>query len=124
MTPFDETDVAAAPEVATAIPAPTSIAALRRRVEQDPDLSATRRRDLLSALSSYARHLGLDPERDPPSFGAQRAGLERFSPAAAGISDKTWRTVCAGVSFVFRRYGVPTRYRSSPADLAPAWRAL
>ncbi len=101
-----------------------TIAELRQRVEADPKLDPVQKRDRHSALNSYAKHLGLDPERDPVTFYANRLRLQKFAPAAHGIQDKTWQNVLSNVTTVFREHGIRVRVRPCLRDLRPTWRAL
>ncbi len=101
-----------------------TVSELRQRVETDPNLDPTQKRDRRSALNSYATHLGLAPERDPATFYPNRSRLQKFVPAAHGIEKKTWGTILSNVTAVFRSYGIPVRIRPCPRDLLPAWRAM
>src|SRR6266478_1680879 len=99
-------------------------AAVTERVGTDPILGERRKRELLSALSSYAKYLNIDPEHGDPTFAANRTKIERFAPASADIGDKRWSNILSDVTVTFRRYGVAVRLRPLPGNLSPEWRAL
>src|SRR6266851_54473 len=104
--------------------ATVSIVLLRERVKADPELGERRKRELLSALSSYARYLNIDPEHGDPTFAVNRTKIERFAPASADIGQRRWSNILSDVTVTFRRYGIPVRLRPLPSNLSPEWRAL
>ena len=57
------------------------------------DLSETRRRDLRSAVNRVAALLGDAPERIPLVMPSISAKLAKLSPAAAGVSTKTFHNL-------------------------------
>src|SRR6266478_6580018 len=119
MAPFDN----AADSVGIQVPT-VSIALLRDRVKSDPILGERRKRELLSALSSYAKYINIDPEHGDPTFAANRTKIERFAPASADIGARRWSNILSDTTVTFRRYGVAVRLRPLPGNLSPEWRAL
>jgi hypothetical protein len=103
---------------------PVTIALLRERVKTDLTLGERRRREFLTALSSYAKYLHIDPEHGDPTFAANRTKIERFAPASADIGQRRWGNILSDVTMVFRRYGIPVRLRPLPGNLSAEWRAL
>jgi hypothetical protein len=119
MAPFDSAADSVSSQTAT-----LTIALLRERVETNPELGERRKREFRTGLSSYAKHLNIDPEYGDPTFTANRTKIRHFSPASAGIGERRWGNILSDVTVVFRRYGIPVRLRPVPGDLSPQWRAL
>ena len=117
--PLDSTADSVSIQAAT-----VSIALLRERVRTDPTLGERRKRELLSALNSYAKYLNIDPELGDPTFAANRTKIERFAPASVDIGERRWSNIFSDMTVTFRRYGIPVRLRSLPGNLSPEWRAL
>jgi integrase len=93
-------------------------------IEADPGLNPTEKRDYISAVRRFTRYLGLDADNARAGIKAYRAAFEKFSPATAGISNKTWSNIRSDVGTVLVRYGIVDRRRPILRDLSPAWRAL
>jgi integrase len=84
------------------------------------DLSDSRRRDLVSNLSTVARMAGLPPREVLLTPASLRERVLDRSAAGHGISDSTMRTVLSGLRYVMRRVGVIDR---AGGPLIPAWEA-
>src|SRR5690242_10138720 len=65
------------------------------RLGQNPDLTPTRRRDLISAVRRISAMTGVDPRSTPATMRALRASLNKVRPARYGLSFKTWSTLRA-----------------------------
>jgi site-specific recombinase XerD len=70
------------------------------------DLSATRRRDLASALSSVARLVGLPPDAVTLTPAALRPTLLARSAASFGLSESRYKNLLSAVRYVLRRLGM------------------
>ncbi len=103
-------------------PALPSLQDLLDRVRQDPDLAATRRRDLASALNALAKWFRLPPGALPASPKGLRRYFERFHPVQARVSAKRVQNVRAELNFAFRRYGCSGA--AAATKLSPACQKL
>ena len=101
---------------------PLTIGDLIASVQSDSELSATRRRDLVSALRRFLQIAG-QPESLPANFITVRRHFDRIDPAQAGLSRKTWSNLKSNLRFVLERYGAERR-APLPRDLPPDWRKL
>src|SRR5258708_264847 len=119
MAPFDS-----AADSVSIQASPVTIALLRQRVKTDLTLGERRKRELLSALNSYAKYLNITPEHGDAPFAANRTKIERFAPAIADIGQRRWSNILSDMTVTFRRYGVAVRLRPLPGNLSPEWRAL
>jgi hypothetical protein len=100
-----------------------TMADLLARIEQDAQLSCTRRRDLISAVRSFCRLLRLDPAATPAVHTYFRRHIQNFRHLSAGTSRKTFQNVRALVSAALRRY-VAVDARTGCKFLTPEWKAL
>src|SRR5260221_4116791 len=92
MAPFDS-----AADSVSIQATPVTIALLRQRVKTDPTLGERRKRELLSALNSYAKYLNVDAEHGDPTFAANRTKIERFAPAIADIGARRWSHILSDI---------------------------
>src|SRR5258708_15144416 len=119
MAPFDSAAASVSIQAS-----PVTIALLRQRVKTDLTLGERRKRELLSALNSYAKYLNINPEHGDATFAANRTKIERFAPAIADIGQRRWSNILSHMTLTFRPYGVAGRLRPLPANLRPQWRGL
>jgi integrase len=87
-------------------------------------LSETRRRDLRSAVKRVAALLDDAPERIPLVMPAISAKLAKLSPAAAGVSAKTFHNLRSDFLAAVKASGLHSARRPARAPLGPAWQAL
>ena len=78
-------------------------------IQSDLSLSATKRRDCVSALKSLARMLDLDPSQVPANTDWLRQRLKSFHPKQARISDKRYANIRSCVTFALRHTGAGTK---------------
>ena len=91
-------------------PGEASLAELLQRIEGDARLTATRRRDVASALRSLGRILALPLTAIPANPMWLRARLRRFHPQQVGISRKRWQNIRADLGFALS-VSIPRRAR-------------
>src|SRR5262245_57053158 len=72
---------------------PVTVAGLLAALERHDKLSATRRRDLMSAVKRVAILLRDEPAAIPLDLAALSARLAAVNPVAAGLSPKTFANV-------------------------------
>jgi len=84
----------------------------------------TRRRDMLSALNSVGRMLGLPLDAIPCDAAWLRDHLFRQPPQAFGMERGTFRTIVSNLVAVLRRLGVLRPQARGEAGLPPEWLAL
>ena len=107
-----------------ALPARPMLANVLELILADPDLTSRQRQDMASALRTIAKALGRPPAEVPahPLYLWER--LQKFAPAAVGLTEGRWRNVRSLVRAALKRVGlayVPGRYRE---PLASAWEDL
>lgn len=109
--------------LAATLPTDTvTLAEAIERITADAELSATRRRDLASALRTIARALGHPPEILPASVHWLRPRLERLHHAQLGLSAKRWRNVVSDAIAALRHLGLAQQVaRDSAEPLPPEW---
>jgi integrase len=95
-----------------------------QKVEAAPDLSATRRRDILSGLRQVARALNRAPENVPADAVWLQKRLETIAPAALHLSGKTWSNALSNARAGLVLFGIVERRISRKSDLTLEWRAL
>jgi integrase len=102
----------------------TTLQDVLNTLEKRDALSATRRRDLRSAVTRVASLLSDDPARielDLPTIGAK---LATVSPVAEGLTSKTFSNVRSGFITAVRVSGLKPIQRPARTPLSPAWQKL
>lgn len=97
---------------------------LMRAAEVDDNLSATRRRDLKSAIKTFCRCLHLVPgdvAASMPSVARRIAGVH---PEQLGLKVKRWQNVLSDLRYAISRYGPKPVREIRTADLLEPWRGL
>jgi len=103
---------------------PKTFADVIIRVQNDLTLSATKRRDCVSALKSLARMLDLDPSQIPANTDWLRQRLKLFHPKQARISDKRYANIRSCVTFALRHTGAGTKRAGWLPPMSPDWEHL
>ena len=103
---------------------PEMFADVINRIQSDLTLSATKRRDCVSALKSLARMLDLDPSQIPANTDWLRQRLKSFHPKQARISDKRYANIKSCVAFALRHTGAGTRRAGWLQPMSPEWKRL
>jgi integrase len=100
---------------------PVTLATVMTALEQAGALSATRLRDLRSAVNRVADLLGNEPRGIPLDMDAIRAGLAAISPVAAGMTSKRFVNIRSDFVAAVKASGVmPVRVGVKKA-LRPSW---
>lgn len=99
-----------------------TMADLLERVKADPDLPATRRRDIVSAINRLVRLSGRGPSIEA-SFPVLRSILRQVRITAPDLSPKSLSNITSLVKVALERYGAVTR-APLKKNLAPDWAAL
>lgn len=94
------------------------------QIEKDRDLSATRRRDLASALRRIARAIGRDLKQTPADPTWLRPRLARVAPAAIRVTPKTWSNILSDAHAALGHCGVVERRFAHITGLNAQWRPL
>ncbi len=93
-------------------------------IESDEELTLQRRRNICSAIRTFAKLIGQDPGFMPAHPGYYRPVLKRLHPEQCGVSKKRLQNIKSDVLFAMRRVGSIGDGRSYLAPLSPAWQAL
>src|SRR5262249_45166108 len=105
-------------------PVAPPLADVDHAVANKASLSATRRRDLRSAVSRVAALLGEEPAHIPLELDKIAARLATINPVAAGMTTKTLTNVRSDFLAAVRHSGLLPVLDSTKAQLSPAWEAL
>ena len=70
-------------------PVPT-LAEVVLRLQQDPSLTSSRRRDLVSGIQRISEMTGVDPRSTPASLQFMRPHIKGVRPAKYNLTPKTW----------------------------------
>jgi integrase len=97
---------------------------LLNAVEGREALSATRRRDLRSSIKRVALLVGDDPARIPLDMPVISAKLATVSPAAAGLTSKTFSNIRSDFIAAVKASGLKPIQRPARTPLSPAWKKL
>lgn len=104
-------------------PSTPRLSAVLERIEE-LDLSATRRRDLRSALRSLCRLISKAPEEVPANINWVHVRLRRVHPASAGISKKRLMNIKADVIKALSLCGCSRERADWMRQPSSAWQAL
>ncbi len=107
------------------VPAGTPMFAdIIERIAHCPEMSATRKRDLVSGLTRVAKALNRAPAEVPADPKWLQPRLEKVMPAAIKLSEKSWQNARSDARAALAWAGIVQRRHRAIEDLAPAWRAL
>jgi integrase len=93
-------------------------------LDRDTSISATRLRDLQSAVNRVADLLGEEPASIPLDLADISTKLAMVNPIAVGISPKTLANIRSGFLTAVKISGLKPVQRSAETPLSPAWAAL
>jgi integrase len=111
-------------ELAFVLPGTPMFSEIITGIQAATDLNETRRRDFVSSLRRVARALGRPPEDVPCDVRWLQKRLGKISPAASGISAKTWQNALSDARGAMAHLGVVERKISKIEDLLPEWRNM
>jgi integrase len=100
---------------------PVTLATVLTALEQPGALSATRLRDLRSAVNRVADLLGNEPRGIPLDMDAIRAGLAAISPVAAGMTSKRFVNIRSDFVAAIRVSGVMPVRVGVKKTVSPSW---
>lgn len=110
-------------ELALRVPGVVMFDEVLAGIAEDPSLSATRRRDLASGLRRVAAILGRELADIPADPRWLQPKLSKVSPAANGLSAKTWENAVSNMRAALAQRGIVS-HRNRRASLSPAWQAV
>lgn len=94
------------------------------RIAQCPEMSETRKRDLISGLTRVAKALGRTPAEVPADPKWLQPRLEKVMPAAIKLSERSWQNARSDARAALAWAGIVKRRDRAIEDLSPEWRAL
>ena len=97
---------------------------LAEQIAQHQDLKPERVRDLISGLNRVADVLGRPPSEVPADPRWLQPRLAKVSPAAHGITIKTWQNALSNARAAMATLGIVGRRNNRLEDFAPEWRDL
>jgi hypothetical protein len=90
----------------------------------NPGLTTSRKRDLRSAVTSFARLMDQPPAAIPMDLAAIRQSLDRMVPARAKISPKRWANIRSDLAVAIDASGLQPMLKTAGVELDGAWRQL
>lgn len=109
------------------LPVDASLATLQTvldRLAADPELSASRKRDLRSAVTSFATLLDQTPAAIPMDLAAIRRKLDTIEPAWAKVSRKRWSNLRSDLGGAIAASGLRPMLKTSLIEIDDGWRRL
>ena len=103
---------------------PLTLAQVRDRLADVPELSVQKRADLRSALKTVARAFALPLDAVPATPAILRQRLEQISPAALGIGKQSWANARSRLLKALDLTGVPVMAGRAKGYMAPEWKEL
>jgi integrase len=94
------------------------------RLAAHPGLTGTRRRDLISAIRTFARLVGEPPAAIPLDLSAFRQRLDRMIPARAAISPKRWSNLRSDLGAAIAASALQPVFRTAGIEPTEPWRQL
>ena len=101
-----------------------TFADLMKQVSAIADLSASRRRDIISGLRRVAKALGRTPEDVPADPRWLQPRINAVAPAAIGLSDKSWSNAVSDARAGLVQCNIVLGRPNRASDLSPAWQRL
>lgn len=101
-----------------------SLADVIEALETATDMTATQRRDAVSALRSMARYIGRDPDAVPANTEWLRQRLRQLHPRQLGVSEKRFQNVKSAVLTVLRMTVTNNKRHNAFTAMSPAFEAL
>jgi integrase len=88
------------------------------------DIGESRRRDLRSAVTSYAKLVGKEAASIPLDLAELRQTLDRMVPAEAEVSAKRWANLRSDLAAAIGASGLVAMLKSAGLPVDPAWEKL
>jgi integrase len=102
--------------------APVTLQTVLDRLTAERGLSSTRRRDLRSGVTSFAKLRGQPPAAIPLDLADIRKALDDMEPAWAKLSRKRWANLRSDLAAAIGASGVLPMLKTADIDLDEAWR--
>src|SRR5262245_15466849 len=87
-------------------------------------IGESRRRDLRSAVATYAKLVGQEPAAAALDLAERRRTLDRMVPAQAQVSRKRWANLRSDLAAAIDASGLVTMLKTSGLAVDPAWGTL
>jgi hypothetical protein len=94
------------------------------RIKANPDLSEVRKRDLLSAVVTFAKLSEKMPTMVPLDLGVIRATLDGMVPAQVMVSRKRWANLRSDLAAAFDTCGLQPMLKTAGVELDESWTRL
>jgi integrase len=94
------------------------------RLMANPSLSVTRKRDLRSAVVTFAKLTGKTPGSIPLDLGGIRATLDGMVPAQAKVSRKRWANLRSGLAAAIEVSGLRPMLKTADVEMNKNWTRL
>jgi integrase len=104
--------------------APATLQDVLDRLFNDSIVDSKRRRDLRSAVTSFAKLVDKTPGLIPLDFAAIRQALDGAVPAQAGVSAKRWANLRSDLFAAMEASGLHPMLKTAKLDLAEAWKQV
>ena len=104
--------------------APATLQTILDRLAGHAALSETRKRDLRSAVTSFAKLLGQPPAAIPLDLADIRRVLDSMVPARAQISRKRWANLRSDLAAAIEASGLLPMLKTSDVELDEVWTRL
>jgi integrase len=111
-------------EIAPLIGQAVTLGDVLDRLASHASLSDTRKRDLRSAVTTYAKLARFDPAAIPLDLGEMRQTLDGVEPAALTISRKRWANLRSDLAAAIHASGLRPILRTGKEEPSGAWTAL
>jgi integrase len=103
---------------------PVTLQTVLDRLADDPSLVGSRKRDLSSAVTSFARLMDKAPAAIPLDLADIRRTLDTTIPARVKISKKRWANLRSDLASAIDASGLQPMLRTAGVKLRGAWRKL
>jgi len=101
--------------------APVTLAAVLAALERNRKLTATRRRDLVSAVKRVAALLGFEPAAIPLDMGTISGKLAAVNPVAVGLTTKSFANIRSNFVAAAKASGAMKVQAKGKSPLSPVW---
>src|ERR1700730_1032289 len=106
------------------LPAPATLQTVLDRLAGDSGLSQTRKRDLRSAVTSFAKLRDQPPASIPLDLADIRQALDGMVPAWAKVSRKRWANLRSDLAGAIAASGLLPMLQTAGVGLDEVWNSL
>jgi hypothetical protein len=104
--------------------APATLQDVLDRLASDPTLLPNRKRDLRSAVTSFAKLRSQQPAAIPLDLGDIRQTLDHVEPAWAKVSRKRWQNIRSDLASAIETSGLRPMLKTAECNLDKVWSRL